>query len=181
MSRECGSCTKCCSLLPVKGLNKPALQRCVHQRSHKGCSVYHQPEKGFPWECQLWSCVWLTNEDAAELRRPDRSGYVIDILPDYVSHEDSDGVKVVIPVVQIWTDLKHRDCHRDPALRAWLIRRNGFCGLVRYGNDDALLIIPPYLNDTGEWIEKGSNMREENHTFKQVLAALNGGENARTY
>jgi hypothetical protein len=174
MRRECGGCTKCCSLLPVKGINKPANTRCQHQRHHKGCAVYHKPEKGFPWECGLWECVWLQGHDTGDLRRPDRSGYVIDIMPDYVTNEQADGQKIVIPVVQIWADDKFPNCHRDPELRAWLIRREGFCGLVRYGNDDALLLVPPYLNDTGEWIEKGSNMREKNHTFTQVLEALSG-------
>jgi hypothetical protein len=97
---------------------------------------------------------------------------VIDIMPDYVTNQAANGEKIVIPVVQIWIDPKYPDCHRDPALRAWLTLRDGFCGLVRNGNDDALLIIPPYLNDTGEWIEKGSNMKEENHSFGQVLQAL---------
>ena len=174
MRRECGTCTLCCRLLPVKGANKPANTRCQFQQTGKGCRVYHKPEKGFPWECALWSCVWLQNDDAADLRRPDRSRYVIDIMPDFVTNQSADGEKIEIPVVQIWIDPKFPDCHRDPELRAWLIRRQGFCGLVRYGNDDALLIIPPYLNDTGEWIEKGSNMREANHSFADVLKVLEG-------
>ena len=95
-------------------------------------------------------------------------------MPDFVTNQSADGEKTAIPVVQIWIDPKFPDSHRDPELRAWLIRRQGFCGLVRYGNDDALLIIPPYLNDTGEWIEKGSNMRESNHSFADVLKALGG-------
>jgi hypothetical protein len=169
--RECGSCTLCCKLLPVKTIRKPANTRCPHQ-SFKGCRVYHKPEKGFPWECGLWNCVWLANNEAEGLRRPDHCHYVVDIMPDYVTHQAPDGTSVVIPVVQIWADPKYPDAHRDPALRAWLILRNGFCGLVRDGNDDGLLIVPPYLNDSGKWIEKGSNMREENHTFGQVLQAL---------
>jgi hypothetical protein len=172
MKRECGDCQACCKLLPVKGINKPALKRCQHQRHHKGCAVYHKPEKGFPWECGLWECVWLTGNETGDLRRPDHSHYCVDILPDFVTNQTAEGEKIVIPVVQIWIDPKYPDCHRDPALRAWLTLRDGFCGLVRYGNDDAILIIPPYLNDTGEWIEKGSNMREHNHSFGEVLQAL---------
>jgi hypothetical protein len=158
----------------VKGIGKPALTRCQHQRTGKGCRVYHKPEAGFPWECGLWSCVWLTNNETGDLRRPDKSHTVIDIMPDYVTNQAADGTSVVIPVVQIWADPKYPDAHRDPALRAWLTLRKGFCGLVRLGNDAALLIIPPYLNDTGEWIEKGSNMREHNHSFGEVLQALSG-------
>ena len=174
MKRECGTCTLCCRLLPVKGINKPANTRCKHQSHARGCAVYHKPEKGFPWECGLWSCVWLANPDneAAELRRPDRSGYVIDILPDYVTNVEPDGTKFTIPVIQIWCDPKLPDAHRDPALRAWLERRKGFCGLVRYGNDHGLLLVPPHMNDTNEWIEKRTDQREKNHTFGQVLQVL---------
>jgi hypothetical protein len=170
--RECGDCQLCCKLLPVKGINKPALTRCQHQRHGKGCAVYHKPERGFPRECGLWSCVWLVGADAATLRRPDRSHYVIDVMPDYITNEEPDGTSRKMGVVQIWADPKFPDCHRDPELRAWLERRQGWCGLVRYGNDSAIFLVPPYLNDTGEWIEKGSNLREENHSFGQVLQAL---------
>lgn len=172
MSRECGSCTLCCRLLPVKGIGKPALTRCKHQRHHKGCAVYHQPEKGFPRECGLWSCAWLKNVDAAELRRPDRSHYVIDLLPDYITAEQPDGPPVVVPVVQIWADPKYPDCHRDPELRAWLIRRNGFAGIVRYGSDEAIIIFPPYMMANREWLERSSNLQKETHSFRQVLSAL---------
>lgn len=175
MNRECGDCQLCCRLLPVKNvINKPALTRCKHQRHGKGCAVYHKPEKGFPWECGAWSCVWLQGGDAAELRRPDRSHYVIDIMPDFVIKTDPDGTKTTIPVVQIWCDPKYPNAHRDPALRAWLMRRRGLCGLVRYGNDDTILIVPPHMNETGEWFEKGGNVRGESHSFGQVLEALSG-------
>ena len=158
----------------MKPLGKPALTRCQYQRTGKGCAVYHKPEKGFPWECGLWSCVWLTNphNDAAAMRRPDRSHYVIDIMPDFVTQEMSDGQQRKIPVVQIWADAKFPDAHRDPELRAWLERRKGFCGLVRYGNDHGLLLVPPHMNDTSEWTEKRTDQREENHTFGQVLQVL---------
>lgn len=173
LSRTCGSCQLCCRLLPVKGINKPALTRCQHQRHGKGCAVYHKPEKGFPWECGLWSCVWLTNNETGDLRRPDHSHYCVDIMPDYVTTEAPDGVKVVIPAVQIWADPKYPDCHRDPALRAWLLKRHGFIGLVRFSGDDAIALIPPYMMDNDQWLEKGSGLREEEtHSFSDVLQAL---------
>jgi hypothetical protein len=173
MKRECGDCQLCCKLLPVKGINKPALTRCPHQRHHKGCAVYHKPEKGFPWECGLWNCAWLQNIDAAELRRPDRSNYVIDVMPDYLTAEGADGQNIVLPAVQIWADPKYPDCHRDPELRAWLVRRRGFVGLVRYGAYDAITLIPPYMMENGEWLEKrNGNVLEKTHSFGQVLEAL---------
>jgi len=174
MNRECGSCTLCCKLLPVKGINKPALKRCQFQR-HTGCTVYHKPEKGFPWECGLWNCIWLQGDDAANLSRPDRSHYVIDVMPDYVTAQEPDLGVIKIPVVQIWVDPKHPEAHRDPELRAWLLRRQGFAGLIRYGNEEAFVLFPPYMMNTHEWVEKrsGNLQKEKTHSFREVLTALN--------
>jgi len=47
----------------------------------KGCAIYAKR----PMSCALWNCRWLVNDDTAELSRPDRSPYVIDIMPDYVT------------------------------------------------------------------------------------------------
>jgi hypothetical protein len=174
MKRECGSCTLCCRLLPVKGVNKPANTRCKFQR-HSGCQVYHKPEKGFPWECQLWECAWLQGNDTGNLRRPDRSHYVLDIMPDFVTAQDPKLGEIKIPAVQIWVDPKFPDAHRDPALREWLIRRTGFVGLVRFDNENGMVLVPPYMMDTGEWLEKThGNVQEGNHSFAQVLEVLGG-------
>lgn len=176
MNRECGDCNLCCKLLPVKGVNnKPANTRCQHQSHARGCKVYHRPEKGFPWECGLWNCIWLQGDDALDLSRPDRSKYVIDVMPDYITAQDPKHGEIRVPCVQIWIDPKHPDAHRDPALRAWLIRRHGFVGLVRYGNDGGLVLIPPYMMASGEWLERRQgNVVEGNHSFTQVLEALSG-------
>ena len=39
MTRQCGSCTLCCKLIPVEELHKAAGQRCQHVRAGKGCSI----------------------------------------------------------------------------------------------------------------------------------------------
>lgn len=176
MQRECGSCTLCCRLLPVKGINKPSNTRCQHQRHGKGCAVYHKLEKGFPWECGVWNCIWLQGgEFAADLRRPDRSHYVVDVMPDYVTAQDPKFGEVRIPAIQIWCDPKYPDAHRDSALRAWLIQRTGFVGLVRFDGEKGLVLIPPYMMDNGEWLEKAQgNVVEGHHSFGQVLEALSG-------
>src|SRR5262245_598700 len=84
--RRCGDCQLCCNLLPVRELNKGAGQRFRFQKFHKGCTVYHRPEAGFPMCCGLWSCAWLIDpEGTADFSRPDRSHYVVDIMPDYVT------------------------------------------------------------------------------------------------
>src|SRR5437879_280323 len=109
-ARRCGGCTLCCRLLPMKArphadtmevvramiergigapkdftgmipdFDKPAGERCSHQRTGKGCAIYTKR----PFGCRFWNCAWLANADTADLRRPDRSHYVVDIAPDYV-------------------------------------------------------------------------------------------------
>jgi len=37
--RQCGGCTLCCTLLPVKSLDKGANERCRHL-CFKGCGIY---------------------------------------------------------------------------------------------------------------------------------------------
>lgn len=94
-ARQCGECTLCCNLLPVRSLDKGANERCKHQRGLKGCAVYASLERVSP-ECRLWSCRWISNSDTAELRRPDRSHYVIDPSPNYIEVEDETGARTPI-------------------------------------------------------------------------------------
>jgi hypothetical protein len=170
MTRQCGDCQLCCKLLPVKSIDKGAGVKCEHQRVGKGCMVYAKLWAVAP-ECRLWSCRWLVAEDTGELRRPDRSHYVIDVMPDYVTL-DHDGKPLKCEVAQIWIDPDYPDAHRDPALRAWLEKRN-VIGLVRFNNERALALIPPAMMDTGQWLEHDSNLNQENaHTFEQVVDAL---------
>jgi hypothetical protein len=85
--RACGSCTACCTQVPVAlpDEHKPANVRCKHLRS-KGCGIYANR----PRPCVAWSCRWLFDEDTAELRRPDQAGYVIDCAPDTVLATDEE-------------------------------------------------------------------------------------------
>ena len=140
--RACGGCTLCCRLLPVNELDKLAGQRCKHQRTGKGCAVYRT--RAMPACCHFWNCRWLVNDDTADLSRPDRSHYVIDLLPDYVTVIDNEtGEQTNVEVVQIWCDPKYPDAHRDPALRAYLERRaaEGKMALVRYNSSEAFSIM----------------------------------------
>jgi hypothetical protein len=169
-NRRCGECTLCCTLLPVKSLSKGANTRCAHARG-LGCNIYRK--EGFPSECALWNCRWLINDDAGDLQRPDRCHYVIDIVPDFVTTGDTRAIK--IPIVQVWCDPRYPDAHRDPALRAWIIRQTGFAALIRYNDRDALFLLPPYMSDTNEWEEIGgnrTNMEEGTHRADQIAAAL---------
>ena len=199
--RSCSGCTLCCKLLPMsaqinfspemveasiqlglisaaqaanslRDFDKPAGQRCPHQRHNKGCSVYERRPLG----CRFWNCRWLVSDDTAELSRPDRSHYVIDISPDYVTYTDNaTGAKVTVPVVQIWCDPAYPDAHRDPALRAFLERRaaEGQAGLVRYNELDALLIVAPAMTADGKWCEhRPDRTNTETHTVLDKLKAL---------
>lgn len=168
MKRECGDCTACCRLVPVHDLGKPALQRCRFQRHGKGCTIYHQPAKGFPFACGAWTCQWLAGEDIGS--RPDRAHFVVDMFPDYVTLAAPE--EMTIMVIQIWADPAYPDAHRDPALRAWLERQDGYAAVVRYGNDKAIFLAPPRMNDKRVWFEKTTDLRAEHqHSFEQVLAA----------
>jgi hypothetical protein len=163
--------------LPVRSLDKLAGQRCKHQRfSSKGecCKVYANLARVSP-ECRLWSCRYLVNDDTGDLSRPDRSHYVIDLVPDFVSlRDDATGELQHIQVVQIWVDPKHPDAHRDPALRAYLERRakDNIIGLVRWNDLEGMAIFPPELSADGQWHEKGSGMRTTGHTVEEKVAVL---------
>lgn len=178
-TRRCGSCSLCCSLLPVRSLNKLAGQRCKHQRfSSKGdcCKVYARLGSVSP-ECRLWSCRWKVNDDTANLSRPDRSHYVVDLMPDFVTmRDDATGAVQHIQVVQIWVDPKFPDAHRDPALRAYLERRaeENIIGLVRWDNEKAIALFPPALSSDGQWHETESNFRVKAHSPEELMAALAG-------
>lgn len=170
MKRACGDCQLCCKLLPVRSLGKGAGERCKHQRHHKGCAIYTKLHQIAP-ECRLWNCRWLLNDDAGELARPDRSHYVIDVMPEYVTVEEPDGGPThKFRVVQVWVDPKHPDAHRDPALRDWLERRQGWAMLVRYSGHDGFVVFPPNLAADGQWHEVMSNHPAEvNHTAADLV------------
>jgi hypothetical protein len=131
-----------------------------------------------PIECSLWNCRWLVNDDAAELSRPDRAHYVIDITPDFVTHVDNEtGEQQHIEVVQIWIDPKHPDAHRDPALRRWIFRRaeRGIAALIRFNQRDALVLYAPPFDAGGDWHEITSDFRPgPSHSMAEIEKALDG-------
>jgi hypothetical protein len=163
--RKCGDCTLCCKLLPVAELNKPASTRCKHQRQIKGCLVYHEPN--MPVSCKVWNCRWLVNNDTADLARPDRSHYVIDIMPDFVVALDQ-GRNIKIQVVQIWCDTNHPDAWKDPRLKEYMIRRGaeGIASMIRYNSNDAIVVIPPNMTKENQWVIRGGDMREKEDLIK---------------
>lgn len=172
MNRTCGGCTLCCSLLPVRELLKGAGERCQYQRAGKGCKVYTKPK--MPISCRVWTCRWLANNDTAAMSRPDRSRYVIDIMPDFITLQEESG-PLNIPVIQIWCHPSSRDAHRDPDLRAYLERRGkeGFAAIIRYNENDAFVLVPPALSGSGEFVEITSNLNPTpQHTPAELIEAL---------
>ena len=195
MSRSCSGCTLCCKLLPmsaqarpqarrtvalmiatglldpfevygsIEDFDKPAGKPCPHQRHGKGCAIYNKR----PFGCRMWECRWLTGEDTAELRRPDRSGYVIDCAPDYVTTEQGN----TLPVVQVWVDPGRRDAWRDPELLEFVKRRwiDGMGTLIRWNAAADCMFL--WVDDQGNVQMKTSNLRGERpHTAQEKAAAL---------
>lgn len=155
--RQCSDCQLCCSLIPVEQLGKPAGQRCVHQRHGKGCSIYERR----PVSCREWSCLWLKGtEDGGELplRRPDRSHYVLDEVPDFVRvRDDATGeITAEVTCMQVWVDPKFPDAWQDSDLLD-MLERQGVVALIRYGSEQAFAIFPPSRSSTGKWERSASN------------------------
>lgn len=168
--RKCGDCSLCCKLVPVRELEKGAGERCKYQR-HTGCTVYNTVK--MPISCGLWSCRWLVNDDTADLSRPDRSHYVIDIMPDFVmAVEEETGAERRIDVVQVWVDPRYPDAHRDPALRAYLERRGQFEGLaaiIRYSANDGFVLFSPAISGDRQWHEQTGKLDPREHTALEVF------------
>lgn len=172
MTRACGSCTLCCSLVPVPEIKKPANQRCQHQTRSRGCKVYRR--EGFPLSCRVWSCRWLTDPAAGDLLRPDRSGYVIDMASEFVEVGDNATQRRwKLPVVQIWCDPKRPDAHRDPRLREYLthLAKGGTAALVRYSAQDGFVLLAPRFTGSG-WQEMRSECGSVAHTAAEIADAV---------
>ena len=173
MMRQCGTCTLCCKLLPVRELDKDAGVRCKFQKFHKGCTVYGQPE--MPPACSLWNCRWLINDDCDDIPRPDRAHYVIDIMPDYITGvDDATDQRHNWPVVQIWCDPNYPDAWKTEPLRAWMSRQaeKGNATIVRYGQKDGIVIFPPPISQDGQWHTITPTMRENTHTATDIQRVL---------
>jgi hypothetical protein len=193
VERQCSGCTLCCRLLPmqagrddlarypeisqrmggrlpaswVRDFDKRAGVRCTYQR-HTGCSVY----KNRPLGCRLWNCRWLVNDDTADMRRPDRAGYVIDLMPDFIRYRRNDepeGQGTPVEVVQIWIDPKRRDAWKDDReLMAYIERRadEGKAAILRFSEREAIIVIAPAMAHDGQWHQvTGGELAAERSTW----------------
>jgi hypothetical protein len=170
MTRQCGDCQLCCRLLPTDEINKPANERCPHQKSYCGCVIY--PRR--PMSCQLWSCRWLVEDSTKDLPRPDRSHYVIDLIPDFITMKPHDGSPPThIEVIQVWVDPAHKDAHRAPSFRRWL-EAQGKPAIIRYDSKNGFILFPPSTNSEGGWVEYMDSKPGREHSLEEKAAALGG-------
>lgn len=116
-ARTCGSCSACCSIVPVKEIGVRAFTRCPKVRdvlhaAGPGCSIYADR----PHSCRAWSCVWLKAvETLGPEMRPDRSGIVIDEVIDLIRINGQE-----MPAAQIWVAPGYEDDFKtvEPVQRA---------------------------------------------------------------
>jgi|UPI00068FD170 hypothetical protein len=157
--RNCGDCQLCCKLLPVREIGKLANTRCCQYQKHgKGCGVYNDTTRMRP-SCKLWNCRWLVEDRTENLRGPDWTGYVIDMMPDFVTL-DLGGEQNHIPVVQAWVDpARPNEWRRDKDFWNYLAKlgeEERMAALIRNGSNDAIFIAPPAMNERGTWFEHDS-------------------------
>lgn len=175
--RSCGTCSFCCTMVPVeRPLNKPAGVRCEHQCA-KGCRIYNRR----PEVCQYWNCGWLYQPETHAVRRPDRVGYAIDPMLQtiLIDHQPVD-------VIQIWVDPRRPDAHLDPALRDYLTamaEKHRLLAIVRWSHptpqadQEAMVLAAPCLTVDGQWHEHrnkmitASDMAEKLHVAEAALAS----------
>lgn len=70
ISRKCGECTACCTIMEVAELSKP--QRVACSYASDGCRIYRDR----PHSCRIWFCGWMMGFGRDE-DRPDKSGVVV--------------------------------------------------------------------------------------------------------
>jgi hypothetical protein len=75
-SRECGTCTACCRVQPIRTpeLRKTSHVLCQHCRETEGCRIYAQR----PQVCRDYDCGWRLLAALPEDWRPDLSGIFVD-------------------------------------------------------------------------------------------------------
>lgn len=175
--RKCGECQLCCKLLPVADfkLVKDAGKKCKHQKYHVGCKVYNTSQ--MPASCSTWNCRWLVNDDTHDLPRPDRAGYVIDMMPDFVGVRDNNtGAQFDMQVLQVWIDTDRLDAVEAESFRTYLDRQK-MPALVRLNERISFVIFPPSTNSSREWAQtpiKEADPGTIPHSVKEIATKLGG-------
>ena len=134
--RQCGDCTLCCKLIPVKELDKPRSVWCQHCEPGKGCMIYEKR----PEECRNWSCQWLYDGEMPEEIQPHKVKCVFDTLLDHVRVENNEWR----PVFQLWVDPSYPAAYRQKRIRDQVERLGALYGcptVARIGYR-AILLLP---------------------------------------
>jgi len=179
--RQCGDCQLCCKLVPVHDvyplvrdiMHKKAGEKCIHQKVGKGCKVYNDRRR-MPECCKFWNCRWIVSDPTmveANMPRPDRCHFVVDIMPDYVTARET-GQK--IQVVQIWVDANFHDVLMDPHLRRYMLMmgEQNIATMIRYNESLADIILPPQMTADKKWSFAPTKLTEKQHGFQDILQAL---------
>lgn len=165
--KDCGSCTACCAVVPVKEIALAAFARCPHLRSPPdlaiGCAIY--PMR--PRSCRTWSCSWLIS-DLPERYKPSRIGVVIDPIPDMIRFNGKD-----IPAAQMWIAPGHEDDFRTvDAVKdlIWSFFDLGLAILWRIKAEGGQRARVMMLHD-GKW-----EVSEPQYGAKEIAGFANDGE-----
>jgi len=73
---NCGECTACCEVPPIKELNKAKNTLCINC-SGTGCKIYNNR----PDVCKNYQCIY-TRSNMSKNLRPDKSGVILEKLND---------------------------------------------------------------------------------------------------
>ena len=97
MSRKCGACDVCCTVLEIVELKKPKSEPCPNMTGcgTKRCGIYSSR----PSECETWKCLWLEGHGSSDAR-PDRSGLM------FMTSESSFGSAILVHVLKSGADKK---------------------------------------------------------------------------
>lgn len=75
---ECGGCTLCCELFPVKELKKPANINCQFCVVKEGCSIHEDR----PNACRDFFCAYAQSPNVPIELRPDKSNVIFEKMSD---------------------------------------------------------------------------------------------------
>jgi len=86
---ECGDCTLCCEIFPVRWLDKPANSPCTF--CDKGCLIHSEK----PQECKDFNCAYAQSGSANIKYRPDKCGIVFEKISDRIFYGTLDPKKQI--------------------------------------------------------------------------------------
>jgi hypothetical protein len=118
-------------------------------------------------------------DDTADMLRPDRAGYVLDMMPDMMRLENNTtGEAQEIEAVQVWVEGSRAALVFDKRLRRYAERQaeRHAALILRFADGSAMAMFAPALSSDGEWhvIDSGdARMKKvETQTGSRLLDRL---------